>query len=44
MPSTHADVEDLKREFNLIETKVENGIKEFTEWYLDFYKINLKNK
>ncbi len=38
--STHADVSDLVREFNYSpSTNIEEGIKNFIEWYLKFYEI-----
>ena len=38
---THADVNDLKKDFNYNpNTKIENGIKSFVNWYKKYYKIN----
>lgn len=39
VPSTYADVEDLKRDINYIpETTIKQGIENFVDWYLDFFK------
>ena len=36
--STHADVDDLKKEFDYEpETNFEEGIKKFVSWYKNFY-------
>jgi UDP-glucuronate 4-epimerase len=43
VPASHADVTDLINDFGYSpETTVSEGIKKFLEWYIDFYKINLK--
>jgi len=39
VPDTYADVSDLVRDVNYKpETSVEDGISNFVEWYLDYYK------
>jgi UDP-glucuronate 4-epimerase len=41
VPRTYADVEDLYRDIDFRpKTSIENGISNFIEWYLDYYKIN----
>jgi UDP-glucuronate 4-epimerase len=36
---TYADVEDLVLEFNYRpSTSIDDGIRKFVEWYLDFFK------
>ena len=41
VPASHADVSDLVRDTGYKpETTIENGVKAFTDWYLDYYKIN----
>ena len=40
VPATYADVDDLSRDINYSpNTPVETGIKEFVEWYKQFYKV-----
>lgn len=40
VPDTYADIEDLIRDFNYKpETPVEEGVANFVDWYLDFYKV-----
>lgn len=40
VPDTYADVSDLVRDVNYKpDTSVENGINNFVEWYLDYYKV-----
>ena len=42
---TSANTEKLQKWINYKpDTSVEKGIKNFVEWYLKYYKINLKNK
>jgi len=39
VPASHADVTDLIRDTGYKpETKIEDGVKAFTDWYLDYYK------
>jgi UDP-glucuronate 4-epimerase len=39
VPASHADVTDLVRDTGYKpETKIEDGVKTFTDWYLDYYK------
>ncbi|MGE7905343.1 NAD-dependent epimerase [Peribacillus sp. NPDC094092] len=41
VPETYADVEDLFRDINFRpKTSIENGISNFIDWYLEYYKIN----
>lgn len=43
VPASHADVRDLMNDFGYSpETGIEQGIRKFLEWYIDFYKINIK--
>jgi UDP-glucuronate 4-epimerase len=43
VPASHADVTDLINDLGYSpKTTVSEGIKKFLEWYLEFYKINLK--
>ncbi|HQO10253.1 MAG TPA: NAD-dependent epimerase [Clostridiales bacterium] len=43
VPASHADVQDLMKNFGYSpRTGIEEGIRKFLEWYIDFYKINLK--
>ena len=43
VPSTYADVSGLIEDFNYKpETSIEEGINNFIDWYLDFFKVNLK--
>ena len=38
--STHADVSDLVKELDYRPTtSIEEGVKKFIDWYLDFYEI-----
>ena len=40
VPDTYADVSDLVRDVNYKpDTSVEDGIGQFVEWYLDYYKV-----
>lgn len=42
VPASHADVQDLIRDFDYSpSTKIEDGIKNFIDWYAEFYKIKL---
>ncbi len=39
VPASHAEVSDLVRDTGYKpETKIEDGVKAFTDWYLDYYK------
>lgn len=41
VPASHADVSDLTRDTGYKpDTKIEDGVKAFTDWYLDYYKVN----
>lgn len=41
VPASHADVDDLIRDTGYKpDTKIEDGVKAFTDWYLDYYKVN----
>jgi UDP-glucuronate 4-epimerase len=41
VPASHADVTDLVRDTGYKpETPIEEGVKAFTDWYLDYYKKN----
>lgn len=41
--ASHADVTDLIRDIGYSpKTTIEEGIRKFLEWYIDFYKINIK--
>ncbi|MBU4485859.1 MAG: NAD-dependent epimerase [Candidatus Delongbacteria bacterium] len=43
VPASHADVQDLINDFGYSpQTSIEQGIKKFLEWYIDFYKIKIK--
>jgi len=43
VPASHADVNDLMNDFGYCpQTGIEAGIKKFLEWYIDFYKLNIK--
>lgn len=43
VPASHADVQDLMNDFGYCpQTGIEAGIKKFLEWYIDFYKLNIK--
>ncbi|MDA3884312.1 MAG: NAD-dependent epimerase [Candidatus Delongbacteria bacterium] len=42
VPASHADVKDLIKNFDYSpSTKIEDGIKKFIDWYIEFYKIKL---
>jgi UDP-glucuronate 4-epimerase len=42
VPDTWADVEDLVADVGYRpQTPVENGVRAFVDWYVDYYKINL---
>jgi UDP-glucuronate 4-epimerase len=39
---SHADVEDLIRDFDYAPTwNIQDGVKQFIQWYVDYYKIKL---
>lgn len=41
VPASHADVTDLVRDTGYKpETPIEDGVKAFTDWYMDYYKKN----
>ncbi|WP_268034132.1 NAD-dependent epimerase [Algoriphagus sp. PAP.12] len=41
VPASHADVSDLIRDTGYKpDTNIEDGVKAFTDWYLDYYKVN----
>lgn len=41
VPASHADVSDLTRDTGYKpDTNIEDGVKAFTDWYLDYYKVN----
>lgn len=43
VPASHANVQDLMNDFGYCpQTSIESGIKSFLEWYIDFYKLNIK--
>ncbi|MCS5489704.1 NAD-dependent epimerase [Algoriphagus limi] len=43
VPASHADVEDLIRDTGYKpNTPIEEGVKAFTDWYLDYYKKDIK--
>jgi len=43
VPDTYADAEDLKRDVGYRpDTTIEVGVKNFVDWYLEYYKIDLK--
>jgi UDP-glucuronate 4-epimerase len=43
VPASHADVQDLMNDFGYCpQTRIESGIKKFLEWYIYFYKLNIK--
>lgn len=45
VPSTYADVSDLTRDLNYKPTtSIQEGIDNFVDWYVDFFKINLEKK
>jgi len=40
VPATFADVEDLERDVGFTPaTPLETGIKQFIEWYLEYYRV-----
>jgi UDP-glucuronate 4-epimerase len=42
VPASHAEVSDLIRDTGYKpDTKIEDGVKAFTDWYSDYYKVNL---
>ncbi|MFC3414423.1 NAD-dependent epimerase [Algoriphagus hitonicola] len=42
VPASHANVEDLVRDVNYKpNTAIETGVKAFTDWYLDYYKVKI---
>ena len=44
VPDTYAEVDDLAEQFNYKpDTKVQDGVQLFVEWYLEYYK-DLKNQ
>lgn len=44
VPETYADVSDLIRDIDFKPaTSIETGVGRFVDWYVDYYKINLKN-
>jgi UDP-glucuronate 4-epimerase len=43
VPDTYADTEELMRDVGYQPgTPVETGVRKFVDWYLDFYKLDLK--
>ena len=43
VPDTYADAEDLKNDVGYKpETPIEEGIRNFVDWYLEYYKVDLK--
>lgn len=41
MISTYADVEDLQKSINFLpNTSIKDGVKNFIDWYIDYFKIN----
>lgn len=43
VPSSHADVEDLIKDVNYKpDTSIIDGISNFIEWYINYYKVNIK--
>lgn len=43
VPSTYANVEDLYRDIDFKpQTSIKEGVGKFVDWYVDYYKINLK--
>jgi len=43
VPDTYADAEDLKRDVGYKpDTSIEVGIRNFIDWYLEYYKVELK--
>jgi len=39
IPSTFADIKEIKKQFNYKPSvKIEQGVKNFVDWYLDYYK------
>jgi len=44
VPSTYADVSDLMSDFGYKpETTIQEGINNFVDWYVEFFKIDLEN-
>ena len=42
VPSTYADVSDLISDLDYKpETSIQDGISNFVDWYVDFFKIDL---
>lgn len=42
VPASHADVKDLVRDVNYKpDTTIETGVKAFTDWYLDYYNVEI---
>lgn len=43
VPATYANVEDLYRDIEFKpQTSIKEGVGKFVDWYVDYYKINLK--
>ena len=43
VPASHADVHDLITDFQYApETDLRTGVKRFLEWYIEYYKLNIK--
>jgi len=41
---TYADVSDLEKDFNYFpDTPIEEGINRFIQWYLEYYKVDIRN-
>ena len=41
VPDTYADVDDLINEFDYKpKTKIQDGVKKFVDWYIDYAKNN----
>jgi UDP-glucuronate 4-epimerase len=39
---SHADVDDLVKDFEYSpKWNIQNGIKSFIQWYIDYYKVRL---
>jgi UDP-glucuronate 4-epimerase len=42
---SHADVEDLVRDFDYTpKWNIQDGVKNFIQWYVDYYKVNLPTR
>lgn len=42
---SHADVEDLVRDFDYApKWNIQDGVKNFIQWYVDYYKVNLPTR